>query len=388
MNVLQVGLALKLIDLDCAAVYVDGALAGAKFSSAYVPPEMMWRFPDGCYAVRSTAHDVDEAVHHAFPPLLVHPSQDMWALGCVLYLLSSGSTLFQATVHDHLSNVSDAEALHHWTDEMKTKKLALIENKLARNLVSMLLNKDPTKRPFASRALQHPFFTGKTVTRLMGETATWDVFISYRADTDMEIAQSIYDNLTASGLKVWWDKKCLQPGQSWEVGFCQGLVDSSSIVCIISRGGMKNPDVKWMNWENLQSDSRCDNVLLEWRLALELKERGMIQAIFPVMVGDVDRNGKFSNFFKSGCKPEAPIVTVDMVETKLREHLDRECLGYPYKDRDTVQSVLNDVLANQGKFVEGEYSDAIEAVCFSIKGMIHGLLEVILGVKVVGAALC
>jgi len=38
--------------------------------------------------------------------------------------------------------------------------------------------------------------------------------------------------------------------------------------------------------------------------------------------------------------------------------------------------------------VEGEYSDAIEAVCFSIKGMIHGLLEVILGVKVVGAALC
>jgi len=204
----------------------------------------------------------------------------------------------------------------------------------------------------------------------------------------MEIAQSIYDNLTASGLKVWWDKKCLQPGQSWEVGFCQGLVDSSSIVCIISRGGMKNPDVKWMNWENLQSDSRCDNVLLEWRLALELKERGMIQAIFPVMVGDVDRNGKFSNFFKSGCKPEAPIVTVDMVETKLREHLDRECLGYPYKDRDTVQSVLNDVLANQGKFVEGEYSDAIEAVCFSIKGMIHGLLEVILGVKVVGAALC
>jgi len=371
-----VGLALKLIDLDCAVIYANGIPAGSKFSSAYSPPEMIWRFPDGCYAVRSISDDEAVTSQHPFPPLIAHPSQDMWALGCVIYLLSSGSTLFQATVHDHLSNVSDYEVLHDWTEDVKTKKLALIENKLARNLVSMLLNKDPTKRPSASRALQHPFFTGKTVTRLIGERATWDVFISYRADTDVEIVESIYNNLTASGLKVWWDKKCLLPGQSWEVGFCQGLVDSSSIVCIISRGGMKNPDCTWMNFEKLERDSRCDNVLLEWRLALELKERGMIQGIFPVMVGDVDSNGQYTNYFKCGCKPEAPKVAVDVVENKLREHLDRESLGYPYKDRDTVLSVFNSVLANQGRFVEGEYSDAIEAVCSSIKGMVHQFLEV------------
>ena len=196
LNILRVGLSLKLIDLDCAVIYREGATAGSKYSSAYIPPEMLWQRSDGSFAVRIGSSRVNHVP--------ASPSLDMWALGCVLYLLCSGSTLFQCTVQDHISNQSDFEVLYRWSDDTKKKKLDLIENKLARNMVSMLLNKDPEKRLSASRLLQHPFFTGKSGARMMGDAATWDVFISYRVESDLDIASLIYDKLTACGLRVWW----------------------------------------------------------------------------------------------------------------------------------------------------------------------------------------
>ena len=41
----------------------------------------------------------------------------------------------------------------------------------------------------------------------------------------------------------------------------------------------------------LRQDSTCDNVLLEYALALELKSRGALRAIFPVFVGEVEMCG-------------------------------------------------------------------------------------------------
>ena len=370
-------MSLKLIDLDSSASFVDGDMAGLKVSSAYLPPEMIWRRPDQRCIVRAKSYGVDQEDLQEYPPLPAHPSQDLWALGCLIYLLCSGSTLFQSTLRDNISNYSDYEALSDWTDQTKEYKLDLIPNKAARNLVSLLLCKVLDHRPAATRILKHPFFTGKSVTRLVGEQACWDAFLSYRVDTDLDIAQRIYDNLTASGRKVWWDKERLIPGDNWETCFCSGLVDSAAFICIISRGGIKNPGNRLMNFENLESDSRCDNVLLEWRLALELKERGMIEGIFPVMVGDVDSNGHYSNYFKSGCNPNPPKVVVNAVELKLREHLDREGLGSPYKDEETAASILQQVLSNQGNFIEGELCAAVEDVCTKIKKMVK-VIEVVM----------
>ena len=45
------------------------------------------------------------------------------------------------------------------------------------------------------------------------------------------------------------------------------------------------------NFANLKQRSPCDNVLLEYTLALELKARGQLRAIFPVFVGDVKSFG-------------------------------------------------------------------------------------------------
>ena len=52
----------------------------------------------------------------------------------------------------------------------------------------------------------------------------------------------------------------------------------------------------------LQPDSRCDNVLLEFFLALELKTRGELQKICPVLVGEDEEHADlglmFGDFFR------------------------------------------------------------------------------------------
>ncbi len=58
-------------------------------------------------------------------------------------------------------------------------------------------------------------------------------------------------------------------GVSWEEGFCDGLVKSRIFLPLLSKGVLSN-------FEKLRADSYCDNVLLEYNLALELRERGLI----------------------------------------------------------------------------------------------------------------
>ena len=93
-------------------------------------------------------------------------------------------------------------------------------------LVAQLLTKDVHKRPTIEQVMQHPYVSGKIDTggRLAGEEAVWDVFISYRVATDVHHASALYHALTAAGLRVFWDKKSLRPGEDWEDGFVKALI--------------------------------------------------------------------------------------------------------------------------------------------------------------------
>lgn len=71
---------------------------------------------------------------------------------------------------------------------------------------------------------------------MIGDTAEYDVFLSYRVNSDLETAAFLYDTMTQKGLKVWWDKTCLLPGVPWEVGFTDGLLKSRIFLPIFSRG--------------------------------------------------------------------------------------------------------------------------------------------------------
>ena len=66
----------------------------------------------------------------------------------------------------------------------------------------------------------------------------------------------LYTSLTAAGLRVWWDKKCLRSGQKWEDCFVDGMLSSLVIVPVLSAGALKG-------FEKLTPKSNCDNLFLE-----------------------------------------------------------------------------------------------------------------------------
>jgi len=144
-------------------------------------------------------------------------------------------------VSDELMYEEDFLKLWEWTEATKRSKLDQVKNSLAKNLLSLLLMKNPRSRLDAGHVLSHPFLTGISGSRLPGAEPKWDVFLSYRVDSDLDHAEELYHALIASGLRVWWDKKCLLPGLNWEEGFCSGLVGSRCLVCLLSREAIKSP---------------------------------------------------------------------------------------------------------------------------------------------------
>jgi hypothetical protein len=200
--------------------------------------------------------------------------------------------LFQSGQDDNLlddkTRPDNLFVLADWSDEVKDRKLSIIEDLTGRNLLSLMLMKDPLKRITLERILEHPFISGKNVVRMVGEEPAFEVFISYRVDSDAKHAVKLYDMLTAAGVKVWLDVKCLQAGQPWEEGFCKGLLDSRCFVCLMSKEAINNPEKDWQNFSKLTLGSKCDNVFLEYRLSLELRGLGCLEGILPILIGKLN----------------------------------------------------------------------------------------------------
>jgi serine/threonine protein kinase len=211
LNFVRVDGQWSIIDLDAAAV-IGGDTVGLKSSSAYMPPEAIYAdIARGISVVRCEAARQRTGVN--FDLVLAHESFDVWSLGCIFYQLCTGTSLFKEVQDDNLSDdLKDADSLYvleEWTDSVKDQKMSKIENPLARNLASLMLMKDPSARATLPRVLSHPFVTGVGCARLYGEKPDFDVFISYRVNSDAHHAQMLYDLLIARGLTVWWDKVCL-----------------------------------------------------------------------------------------------------------------------------------------------------------------------------------
>lgn len=184
------------------------------------------------------------------------------------------------------------------------------------------------------------------------------IFLGYRVSTDAGLVERLHDKLKAKGVDVWWDRKCLERGQLWADGIANGLCGSDVFVPVLSRGAL-GPCAE------LEASSRCDNVVLEHQLALELKLRGDLRAICPVLVGDVEEHPHLGDihgdFFAGGGKTKCRDEVVEAVDAKLAEHLQRMGKGAPQRPvaSRTVEATLNAILEHQGEFVKG--TDAVEA---------------------------
>lgn len=194
-NIMRSENRLKLIDFGNCSSIPDG-LCNVR-STAYCPPEALYRDLNGKVAVRRADDNMQSSA------LRARGSFDLWSAGVFLFELCTGSKLFPPDVEDN-TDEENLEILFEFTSEFKERKLSRIADKNARNLVSQLLTRDPKLRPCVEQILCHPFIINQDATRMIGEPAEFDVFISYRVSSDALHAQQLYEKLTALGLKPWY----------------------------------------------------------------------------------------------------------------------------------------------------------------------------------------
>ncbi len=105
---------------------------------------------------------------------------------------------------------------------------------------------------------------------------------------------------------------------------------------------------------------------------------GLVEFIYPVFIGSKSSTAvdSLENFdwscFGAGGMPD---VSVKSVEDKLREHLERLSLGDPLSPHHTVKETVSKILANQGRKVEGDIVQGLDAVAAAVVGLCSTVID-------------
>jgi serine/threonine protein kinase len=247
---------------------------------------------------------------------------DMWSLGATLYALCAGETLFLSSVDDAIDSLQ-LTMLADWTDGLKEQRIARVHDCFARTLLNQLLHKDPSRRPSIQTVLKHPFLTQRPPSRYEGMPADYDVCIIYRSkqrnpvkkvvlledDGESLVTESNSDDDSGvdqqatvlpaelsyvekleicEHIHVQWLTRLLQ-----ERGLrvtecdsnCNNLLRSRCAVVVLSRFAI---NIKGNDLNELIDESNDnDELLLKWRVALELPAFGILEnGIICLRVGD------------------------------------------------------------------------------------------------------
>lgn len=146
---------------------------------------------------------------------------------------------------------------------------------------------------------------------------------------------------------------------------------SKIFIPLLSGDAINNHQFDKQNFSKLQSSSPCDNVLLEYILALELHDRGLISKIYPVFIGN-QHNSNIGNYFHDECHPslKGKVIVKSVIE-KLAFHLDLAGLGSSFIDKLSVSEILNTIISSQGIIIQGEVSKAFDAIALDVIKMLN-----------------
>ena len=102
-------------------------------------------------------------------------------------------------------------------------------------------------------------------------------------------------------VKVFYDRRCLNAAESWELGLKNGLEGASLVMPLVSAGALKG----MIDDASMQRD----NLLMEWETALERSRQGKC-LVLPIFITDpkhADANGKPKRVdFREASYPDAP----------------------------------------------------------------------------------
>jgi hypothetical protein len=119
------------------------------------------------------------------------------------------------------------------------------------------------------------------------ERYEFDVFISYRVNSDKRYANALCSQLREFGLTVFLDDNNLAPGEYWDVGFVTSLYKSKIFVPILSIAGHGRLYA-------VDNNSDVDNCLLEYMIALYFKKIERLGKIVPIVLDTLAVNNNSS----------------------------------------------------------------------------------------------
>ena len=127
-------------------------------------------------------------------------------------------------------------------------------------------------------------------------TGRHSVFGSYRVATEgmagNGLIKKLADAIEERGLQpgstrtstpVFWDTRCLNAGESWELGLKNGLEGASLVLPLVSAAALQ------IMVEH--AATRRDNLLMEWEIALERQRLGLC-LVLPIFIHDFNAGGQ------------------------------------------------------------------------------------------------
>ena len=419
-NVMRVDSTWKLIDFDLAVKFGSDNVISDFTSLAYAPPEAV-HVNEGSGNVTAYVRSKSNIQRLAaigrdmgIEPLTAHASYDIWSLGCVLYQTchSMQLPLWQTNFQDEvsaslknaksgddyskpvlsdevavnrqhrLSRVQDGEkedkavddvdgedslvALGQWTTKTKRRKLSHIKDPLARNLLSQILRKEPLQRLSLARILSHPFLSGHEAIRLPEQPAEFDVYVVYNHSRYRSLVSQFKIHLQESaGLSVFSaEADTVEAAETKDSGPPPplGMFKCRAVVCVLCPDDIAS---LCPTGESLQLDTASQRLLLECKLAVELRDALLVESILCVTVGD--------EVLKV---PEGGGVVAEGVEADLTDILKRGCLYGPSRAKSSSLETLA-VIIEQPKATESIGGYVRTAVCQQIVlGSGHALDEI------------
>ncbi|MDT5157657.1 MAG: hypothetical protein QOC61_1369 [Acidobacteriota bacterium] len=69
------------------------------------------------------------------------------------------------------------------------------------------------------------------------------VFLSY-AESDESLAKKVTEGLEGAGLKVWYDRREILPGENWADKVGRALKESKAMVVLLTPAALRSPNVR------------------------------------------------------------------------------------------------------------------------------------------------
>jgi hypothetical protein len=172
------------------------------------------------------------------------------------------------------------------------------------------------------------------------ERIRWDVFISHASEDKDAAARPLANELTARGLRVWFDETTLEIGDSLQVKIDEGLSASRFGIVILSKAFFSK------NWAKRELDGLVSREVSGGKVILPVWHNIGLQDVLkrsPTLAGKLSANSNVGWEIVAAQVLQAigPSAVISKVKTEKERKSPASCLSYINVISDNNSSLIN-----------------------------------------------